>query len=80
MEVLIAGGGIGGLAAALALQAAGIGVRVLEAAREMKPLGVGSNLQPHAVRELAELTADARDAVEVPPDAVCDRPPLRCDC
>jgi 5-methylphenazine-1-carboxylate 1-monooxygenase len=55
MEILIAGGGIGGLAAALALQAAGIGVRVFEAAREVKPLGVGINLQPHAVRELAEL-------------------------
>lgn len=55
MDVLIAGGGIGGLAAALALHAAGIGARVFEAAREVKPLGVGINLQPHAVRELAEL-------------------------
>jgi 5-methylphenazine-1-carboxylate 1-monooxygenase len=55
MEVLIAGGGIGGLTAALALHAAGIGARVFEASREVRPLGVGINLQPHAVRELAEL-------------------------
>jgi 2-polyprenyl-6-methoxyphenol hydroxylase-like FAD-dependent oxidoreductase len=55
MDVLIAGGGIGGLSAALALHAAGIGAQVFEAAREVKPLGVGINLQPHAVRELAEL-------------------------
>jgi 2-polyprenyl-6-methoxyphenol hydroxylase-like FAD-dependent oxidoreductase len=55
MQVLIAGGGIGGLAAAIALHDAGIGARVFEGAREVKPLGVGINLQPHAVRELAEL-------------------------
>jgi 5-methylphenazine-1-carboxylate 1-monooxygenase len=53
--ILIAGGGIGGLTAALALHAAGFAPRVLEAAREIRPLGVGINLLPHAVREMTEL-------------------------
>ncbi|MFB6891660.1 flavin-dependent oxidoreductase [Kitasatospora sp. NPDC056327] len=56
MSILIAGGGIGGLTAALSLHAAGVGdVRVLEAVPEIKPLGVGLNILPNAVRELAEL-------------------------
>jgi 2-polyprenyl-6-methoxyphenol hydroxylase-like FAD-dependent oxidoreductase len=55
MKVLIAGAGIGGLTAALSLAEAGIEVTVLESVREIRPLGVGINLQPHAVRELIEL-------------------------
>ncbi|WP_457418969.1 flavin-dependent oxidoreductase [Roseateles sp. P5_E7] len=54
-NILIAGGGIGGLTAALALQARGHRVTVLEAVREPKPLGVGINLLPHAVGVLDEL-------------------------
>ena len=53
--VLIAGGGIGGLAAALTLHQVGVPCLVLESAREMRPLGVGINLQPNAVRELVDL-------------------------
>ncbi|MFI6051246.1 flavin-dependent oxidoreductase [Streptomyces violascens] len=55
MTVLIAGAGIGGLTAALSLHAAGIDAVVMESAREIRPLGVGINLLPHAVRELTEL-------------------------
>lgn len=55
MKILIAGGGIGGLTAALALQARGHEVTVLEAVREPKPLGVGINLLPHAVGVLESL-------------------------
>lgn len=55
MKILIAGGGIGGLTAALALHARGHDVTVLEAARDPKPLGVGINLLPHAVGVLDEL-------------------------
>jgi len=55
METLIIGGGIGGLATALSLHAAGLPCRVFEAAPEIKPLGVGINVLPHAVRELTEL-------------------------
>lgn len=53
--VLIAGGGIGGLAMALTLHQIGVPFRVFEASREMRPLGVGINLQPHGVRELLDL-------------------------
>ena len=56
MSILIAGGGIGGLAAALSLHAAGLReLQVLEAAAEIRQVGVGVNLPPHAVRELTEL-------------------------
>ncbi len=55
MRVVIVGAGIGGLATALSLYAAGIEAVVCEAVAEIRPLGVGINLLPHAVRELTEL-------------------------
>ena len=55
MHVLIAGGGIGGVAAALTLQRAGITATVFEQVREMRELGVGINTLPHAIKELAAL-------------------------
>ena len=55
LPVLIAGGGIGGLSVALTLQQIGVPCVVLEAVANLKPLGVGINLQPNAVRELYEL-------------------------
>jgi 5-methylphenazine-1-carboxylate 1-monooxygenase len=54
-KILIAGGGIGGLTAALSLHKAGFEVLVYESAPEIKPLGVGINLLPHAVRVLTNL-------------------------
>jgi 2-polyprenyl-6-methoxyphenol hydroxylase-like FAD-dependent oxidoreductase len=54
-EVAIVGAGVGGLTLALSLHAAGISCRVYEAVGEIKPLGVGINLLPHAVRELERL-------------------------
>src|ERR1051326_8863022 len=54
-DILIAGGGIGGLITALSLHEAGFDVRVFESVPEIRPLGVGINLLPHAVRELDEL-------------------------
>ena len=53
--VVIVGAGIGGLCAALSLHEAGVDVEVHEAAEEVRPLGVGINLLPHAVRELDAL-------------------------
>ena len=58
-QVIIAGGGIGGLATALTLQQIGVPFTVFESVREMAPLGVGINLQPNAVRELYDLGIDA---------------------
>jgi 5-methylphenazine-1-carboxylate 1-monooxygenase len=55
MDVIVAGGGIGGLSLALSLHQAAIAVRVYEAASDPAPLGAGINLQPTAVRELTEL-------------------------
>ena len=55
MEVLIAGGGIGGLTTALFLHDRGISVRVYEAVPEIRELGVGINMLLHAVRTLSKL-------------------------
>ena len=55
MEVLIIGAGIGGLTLGLALHRAGIACKIFESARELKPLGVGINILPHASRELIEI-------------------------
>jgi 2-polyprenyl-6-methoxyphenol hydroxylase-like FAD-dependent oxidoreductase len=51
----VVGAGIGGLAAALSLHEIGLQVEVFDSARELRPLGVGINLLPHAVRELGAL-------------------------
>lgn len=67
VEVSIIGGGIGGLTTALALHHAGIPCRIYESVHQLRELGVGINLLPHAVRELDELglLASLRDiAVE----------------
>ncbi len=53
--VLIAGAGIGGLSVALTLHQLGVPCVVYESVPEIRPLGVGINLQPNAVRELYEL-------------------------
>ncbi|MGO4711070.1 flavin-dependent oxidoreductase [Bradyrhizobium sp. 2TAF24] len=55
MTVLIAGGGIGGLTLALSLHQIGIEAKIFESVPELRPLGVGINVLPHAVRELTEL-------------------------
>ena len=54
-EMLVVGGGIGGLVTALSLHAVGEPVRVFESALVIRALGVGINLLPHAVRELDAL-------------------------
>ncbi|MEW6639677.1 MAG: flavin-dependent oxidoreductase [Pseudomonadota bacterium] len=60
MTVLIAGGGIGGLTLALSLHQIGIEARIFESVPELRPLGVGINVLPHAVRELTELGLASR--------------------
>lgn len=60
MNVIIVGGGIAGLAFALGLKQRGMECHVYEAAPEIKPLGVGITLLPHAVRELTALGLEPR--------------------
>jgi 2-polyprenyl-6-methoxyphenol hydroxylase-like FAD-dependent oxidoreductase len=55
MKIVIAGAGIGGLVAAMCLHRAGFDVEVFEVVAEMKPLGVGINIQAGAVRILSGL-------------------------
>ncbi|THD71331.1 MAG: flavin-dependent oxidoreductase [Bradyrhizobium sp.] len=66
-DIVIVGAGIGGLTLGLALQAAGIPCKIFESAAEIRPIGVGINLLPHATKELAALGLEpalARVAIE----------------
>src|SRR3954454_14339720 len=54
-RTIVVGAGIAGLTTALSLEAQGLPVEVYEAVPEVRALGVGINLQPHAVRELDAL-------------------------
>jgi 2-polyprenyl-6-methoxyphenol hydroxylase-like FAD-dependent oxidoreductase len=54
-DIAIVGGGVGGLALALHLHARGVVCDVFEAVAEVRELGVGITLLPHAMRELAAL-------------------------
>ncbi|HTW82860.1 MAG TPA: flavin-dependent oxidoreductase [Candidatus Sulfotelmatobacter sp.] len=53
--IIVVGGGIGGLTLALSLHRAGLPCRVYEAVPEIKAIGVGINLLPHAMRQLDAL-------------------------
>ena len=57
LRIGVIGGGIGGLALALALQQRGLRCEVFEAAPEVREIGVGITLLPHACRELHALGA-----------------------
>jgi 2-polyprenyl-6-methoxyphenol hydroxylase-like FAD-dependent oxidoreductase len=60
MRIAIVGGGIAGLAFALALHRRGLACTVYESAREVKELGVGITLLPHGMRELTALGLEER--------------------
>lgn len=55
LRIGVIGGGIGGLALALALQQRGLRCEVFETAPEVREIGVGITLLPHAMRELSLL-------------------------
>lgn len=67
-RVIIAGGGIAGFTMALTLHQIGVPCLVIEQVKEIRPLGVGINLQPNAIRELHDLgfTGADLDAIGVP--------------
>ena len=54
-KIVIVGGGIGGLATALCLHRAGIEAEIFEQSEEIRELGVGMNVLPHAIAILAGL-------------------------
>src|SRR5580700_10033890 len=58
-DIIIVGAGIGGLTLGLSLQSAGIPCRIYESAAEIRAVGVGINLLPHATKELAALGLEA---------------------
>jgi len=60
MQAIVIGGGIAGLALSLAMRERGLDCRVYEAVPEVKELGVGITLLPHATRELAALGLEPR--------------------
>jgi 2-polyprenyl-6-methoxyphenol hydroxylase-like FAD-dependent oxidoreductase len=55
MTILIAGGGVGGLTLALMLHKRGLKPIVYEQASQIREVGVGINILPHAIKELAAL-------------------------
>ena len=57
-SIVIAGAGIGGLTAALALRARGFAVRVFERVPTLRPVGAGLTLQHNAMRALASIGLD----------------------
>lgn len=67
LKILIAGAGPAGLTAALHLHRRGFDVTVFESVQTIRPLGVGLNLLPHAVRELTILGLDEKlAAISIP--------------
>ena len=74
LQALVAGGGIGGLASALALAQAGHRVELVEQAHDFGEIGAGIQLGPNATRRLQSLgLGEALDAVAARPDALLVR-------
>lgn len=74
MKAVIAGAGIGGLAAGLALGRKGIEVEIFEQAAELKEVGAGIQISPNGMRALEALgVTDALEASIFEPEAISMR-------
>lgn len=69
--IVVAGAGIGGLTASLALARQGIRVIILEKAERLEETGAGLQLSPNASRVLIDLGLKPRLSRAVTPEAVC---------
>ena len=79
MRVIIVGAGIGGLVTALRLHRQGIDCTVYEQSEPIRELGVGINLLPYAVNELAELALlDRLDETGIRTQELCNAHRTRC--
>ncbi len=66
LDIAVVGGGIGGLTLALALHERGFAPTVYERSGEVRELGVGINILPHAIQHLARLgLLDGLDAIGI---------------
>jgi salicylate hydroxylase len=69
--IIVAGAGIGGLTASLALARQGLRVILLEKAERLEEAGAGLQLSPNASRVLMDLGLHQRLAGAVTPEAIC---------
>lgn len=77
VPIVIAGGGIAGLAAALAAGKAGLAARVLERAADFREVGAAVQIGPNAVRVLRQLGAwDEVEAITTRPRSIVIRDAL----
>lgn len=70
LRIAIAGGGVGGLTAAIALARKGVEVQVFEQAPEIRPVGASIDLGPNAIRLLDALGVAGARRIGVRPDAI----------
>src|ERR1700760_1758093 len=69
--IIVAGAGIGGLTASLALARQGFRVIVLEKAERLEEAGAGLQLSPNASRVLIDLGLQSPLSGAVTPEAIC---------
>jgi len=71
MDIVVAGAGIGGLSAGIALARRGFGVHIVERAPELTEVGAGLQLSPNAVKVLRAIGAgDMIEAASVRPETL----------
>ena len=77
LKIIIVGGGLGGLAAAISLRQQGHHVDVYEQSRFADEIGAAIHVTPNAAGVLKQIGIDPRDSGAVPLIQVCHRASLR---